>query len=360
MKILYILNKSVLTGPNIVALTNIEHIHDQGYDVSICFLNNGDDLNNIFPFLKEIEVFYLNLKSLGFISGLKNLNYYINSIKPTIIHSHCFLPDIYNIFNKFFCGPIKNKRVTTIHNIPKEDYRLRYGRIKGSLLLYFHKALFPFFDNCICISKTVQKSIGIKKTSVIYNPVRDVFFNSTKDDVECLTIVYCGHFSQLKNPITLIQLLADSKVNFQFLGIGDGPLLYQCRQLVKKDPRFTFVGRVNHVHKFYEKANCLIHISQTEGFCLSVAEALASNMYVITNELPVFLELKQALSSEGFYMLNDINNYNLEMVLNSINRKIEAGERCNSGASNRVKALLSPTFITQQHIVLYQKLTVEK
>lgn len=71
MKILYILNKSVLTGPNIVALTNIEHIHDQGYDVSICFLNNGDDLNNIFPFLKEIEVFYLNLKSLGFISGLK-------------------------------------------------------------------------------------------------------------------------------------------------------------------------------------------------------------------------------------------------------------------------------------------------
>ena len=357
MKIVYILNKSVLSGPNIVALTNAEQLNRMGHDVSVLFVKSGTSLHEHFPFLESIRVVSLDKSNL--FARFKKLRDEISKLRPDIIHSHCFIPDLLNIGLKLLSPSKMVKHITTVHNIPAEDYCIRYGLFKGRLLLSVHEFLISSFDKVICISETVQGNLKTNNTHVIYNPVRYSFFDSSKEYHSNLVIAYCGHFSRLKNPMKIIMHLMNSNVDFKFLGIGDGPLLLECKKIVETDKRFTFTGRVEDVHNYYKKANCLIHFSQTEGFCLSVAEALASEMYVITNDVPVFSELKNKLHAESIYILNNLEQSSIDNALENINNKILEDKVQLKRIAKSTYDLLSPKQVAFAHEELYLKLIFE-
>lgn len=354
MKIVYILNKSVLSGPNIVALTNAEQLNRMGHDVSVLFVKSGTTLYEHFPFLENVRV--VNIDKSNLFASFKKLRNEISKLRPDIIHSHCFIPDLLNVGLKLLSLSKITKYVTTVHNIPAEDYCIRYGIFKGRLLLLAHELLISLFDKVVCISDTVKDNLKSKNTHVIYNPVRYPFFDDSKQYNSSLVIAYCGHFSKLKNPMKIIVHLMNSSVDFKFLGIGDGPLLLECKKLVEADERFIFTGRVEDVHNYYKKANCLIHFSQTEGFCLSVAEALASEMYVITNDVPVFSELKNKLRADSIYILNELDQSSIDNALESISAKILDDEVKLKRIAKSTYDLLSPKQIAFAHEELYLKL----
>ncbi|MDT7008626.1 glycosyltransferase [Enterobacter cancerogenus] len=357
MKITYLLNQAVLSGPNIVALTNAQELYKNGCEISICFLKRGDDLSKYYPFLKNVEVKYFDTKR--FWLKYKLLLTYIKSAQPKIIHSHCFLPDFYNALIKCKLMAYGQKHLSTIHNIPRQDYTIRYGYLKGMVLLFVHRIILSFLHFSVCISKTVQENVNNKSTCVIYNPVRDAFFNSTRAKSFSLRLIYCGHFSELKNPMKIVDSLSKIDMDFHFIGLGDGSLLDACKDSVKNDSRFEFLGRVNNVADYYNKANCLIHFSQTEGFCLSVSEALASGMYVITNDLPIFHELKKRLNAENFYILDAFNSDNLKAILDEISQKIFSGDTSCYDISKKMQSILSSSVTAEEHMHLYKKIINE-
>lgn len=355
MNILYILNEPVLTGPNIVALTNAERLYRQGCQVSICFIKVGTSLlHNNFAFLEEIEVTFL--ESAFLVGKLISLRRFVNKIKPDIVHSHCFFPDLLNAIIKVTHPHKLRKHLSTIHNIPMEDYPIRYGFLKGNILFFVHNIILSAFDMCVCISKTVQNSVKISPTYVIYNPVREVFFNKKKENMDTLTIAYCGHFSKLKNPMGIINVLSKIQTKFKFFGIGGGELLDKCKESVKDDSRFTFLGRVDNVSDYYKTVNCLIHFSQTEGFCLSVAEALSSELYVVANNLPVFIELREVLDADSLYILDDLSYESVDFVLNHILVRIGHKDNHVHNVAEKAQEKFSPEKTAMQHLLLYKKL----
>lgn len=358
MKILIMLNKSEITGPNIVALTNAGALYQLGCDVRIVFLRKGIDLSKSFSFLKYARHYTL---PEGFFNKVKSLNELVKNFEPEIIHSHCFFPDVFNFLISLNLKKIKPAvRITTVHNIPTEDYLIRYGKSKGKLLLLAHDLILRSFKHVICISQYVSDSltkIDENKKTVIYNPVSDFFNVTSPKPKDKLTIIYCGHFTSLKNPLFIIQVLSSINLEFEFIGLGDGELLSICKEKVHKDKRFKFAGRVNNVYDYFKKAHCLIHFSQTEGFCLSVAEALSSEMYVISNDLPVFFELKKYFSANNFYILDTNENIKdkLKSALYQIKYNIDSGEK-NTIVAHKVKISLSPLNLASQHKVLYTNL----
>lgn len=66
------------------------------------------------------------------------------------------------------------------------------------------------------------------------------------------------------------------------------------------------------------KADFLIQLSDNEGYCYSVIEALSSNVPVIVTPLPVFKELK--INEENSIILN-FDCSNLAEVINKIQTK---------------------------------------
>lgn len=296
MKICYILNRSIVSGPNIVALSNLEKIHEFGNNVHLIFLKGNNSIENSYPFLKNIKVTYINKSLLGCILTVRQ---YIQHWNFDIVHSHCFYPDLINIMTGFH-----KVKLSTIHNVPCEDYLIRYGNLKGWLLLKIHLLLLRHIQMNICISNVVKMSLPDKlKKHVIYNPVRSIF--RPKEKNSRLTILYCGHLSYLKNPLSIIKSLKNLDLDFDFIALGEGEMLHNCKELVNEDPRFSFLGRVENVHDYFSTAHCLIHFSQTEGFCLSVAEALVSGMHVITNDLPIFAEINAMVPDNKMFVVND-------------------------------------------------------
>lgn len=313
MKVAYLLNKSIISGPNIVALSNAESLLSLGVDITVIFLYGNQDIEDSYPFLKKINCIYLNASKKNI---LKKVNDVINKNRIDIVHSHGFFPDFYNAFSK---AKIK---FTTIHNIPHEDYLLRYGSLKGTILNELHKIIMRKIKNIICISETVFSvlSTALNK-NVIYNPVRNIFFDIGKNKKDksnrMPTFLYCGHFTYLKNPEEMIIALKDINKEFKMICVGDGPLLKKCKEIVISDPRFIFIGRKNNVPLYFEQSDILLHFSKTEGFCLSVAEALVSGMKVIVNDIPIFRELKSKFDIHEMNIIDKKNEIK-QSVLHAI------------------------------------------
>lgn len=342
MKVCYILNKSIVSGPNIVALSNIKSLCDLGIEVSVVFLKGDKSIFKFAPFLSRLQCYFINegfLRSLFIISAVLSKN------KIDVVHSHCFFPDLLNILI-----PFSGKKITTIHNIPSEDYLIRYGKLKGRALLFAHLLIMKRMNVNVCVSNTVSYSLPLNevKKKVIYNPVRECFFsNHEKNDK--FTIVYCGHFSRLKNPFSIIKLVKSFEFDFEFVGLGDGETLVECKELVANDKRFIFPGRVHNVEDYFSSAHCLVHFSKTEGFCLSVAEALVSDMYVIVNELPIFKEISDLLSENRILSVDSNHSLHdrLLYVLRSYERSCEMGN---------IREIFSEKKSAEKHLHLYNTL----
>lgn len=295
-KVLVILNRDKQSGPNSIA---------EGM-LSTCYPINDVQIKK--------HVFRNSNESL--VSSILRL---VKSLKFghfSIVHTHSFVTDIICSVLAFI---FSFSHVITVHNIPREDYLFRYGKFKGSILVFFHTFFMSLkCSRLVCISNTVRNELPHKlkkKSIVIHNFVSDPFFN--KNHGEYKKLFYCGHFSKLKDPTFLIDSLKNSKLNFEFELFGDGELLNPCRELVEHDRRFNFHGRTTEIAKYYQYNGILIHSSNTEGFCLAVAEALASNMKVLVPDLKIFYEFKDDLHFSNIYIYKSGNVSSFEKAFSN-------------------------------------------
>lgn len=355
MKILIILNKNEVTGPNIVAINTAKALAKKGNNIFVVFLRKANNSKQSNDIPNTVTVKQLDGGMIKVYFSLKEV---INSFKPDVIHSHCLLPDFYNAISAR-----KLARVNTIHNIASEDYSLRYGSLKGSLLYFLHLLINNLINRNICVSKTVCKRtfrFTSNNKRVIYNSVDKVFYNDSSAPKQIITIVYCGHFSNLKNPLSIINALLNINVPFKFMGLGDGEQLDECINLTKTDKRFEFFGRVTNVHEYLNKSHCLIHFSKTEGFCLAIAEALVSRMSVISNDLPVIREFKNSFSADNIYICKDQNTLvtDLEVALEDIYTKISRDD-FNSVIAEKVKEATDVDLLATKHLRIYQEVNAQ-
>ena len=294
-KILVIINKDVNSGPNIIARGITKNSNDQsGFTIDEHILR------------RQGESLFKSLKRL--FNRVKNNKY-------SILHSHCLFPDIFSSLVAFMFGV---KHLSTIHNIPKEDYLLRYGNYKGFIIYMMHIFfLFLLTSKLICISDAVKSSLPVflrRKSVVIYNFVDEKYFTNLIS--ENINLFYCGHFSKLKDPSFIISNVSVSDGDFKFMLFGDGELLEPCKDLVSNDNRFNFKGRSALNYLSYTREGILIHSSNTEGFCLAVAEALAANMKVLVPNIDVFIEFKDKLKLSNIYIYEKGSSSSFKNELN--------------------------------------------
>ncbi|WP_305420189.1 glycosyltransferase [Photobacterium leiognathi] len=281
-KILVIINKNINSGPNTVARGAV--------------IGDSVDSNECI-----IDEHILRDKNESLCSSFIRLYKKVKINDYDILHSHCLLPDIFSSSVSFLLG---RKHISTVHNIPNEDYIFRYGRLKGFTMYLLHLFFLTMMsDKLICISNTVMNSLPLllrNKSLVIHNFVDNKFFQSSC--TEQIELFYCGHFSALKDPSFIINNISSYDINFKFTLFGDGDLLDYCKGLVVDDSRFDFRGRCEDNYLSYKREGIFIHSSNTEGFCLAVAEALASNMKVVVPNIEVFNEFKNTLGFSNIYI----------------------------------------------------------
>lgn len=309
-KLLVVTSELKFSGPNNVIkyLVN-ELVENDKCEVYLASLRKKIDEK----YINSLKIKREKIYEQNGISSLHHLLYIVYKVKPEIVNTHGIRADLFVFLLSFFIG---FKQVATIHNIPHEDYIMRYGRFFGNLMIFFHSFLFKSSRvKKISVSKHARDTLinigNAKNVDFIYNGVccDEYGRNSTNNvnsllDVNVVNILFCGHLTEIKNPLSVASV-ANENPSYKFIMLGDGPLRQKIESLSISN--LEMKGRVANVKDYLSEADVFIMPSLTEGMPMALIEAMLMGLPIVCSDIPIFKELSNIPGIALFTFSNQID-----------------------------------------------------
>ena len=249
------------------------------YDaVADCFQDIIYTLNN-----NGLEIIRMNKNPGLDFSFFKSVKRFVKEYNPDIIHTH--LDTLLYLFPTFNKRQIK---LHTVHSIAEKESR--------GLQRLVRKIAFRFFKvKPIAISDTVAESIKkcfkIKVVPVVYNGVICENYSGEKKQHEGINFIAVGTLYEVKNYGYLIDCFYElikkySDVSLTIL--GDGPLKNNLKNPIDEfgiSNKIFLVGAVSDVKNYLLNADVFVSSSLYEGLPLSMLEAMAAGLPIVTNDV---------------------------------------------------------------------------
>lgn len=274
--------------------------HAKFLDGSVHYLNgiffpkNSEDQKyslNEFTLLKKI-CYKLGLQSQyqGFLLH-PQLSAYLKEIRPEValaeygtVGAHTYK----------VCKKLDIPLVIHFHGVDAHSHNVlkRYS--------YEYKEMFDYADRVIAVSEDMKDRLvasGAKPEKVVINPYGpNNKFYKLKSDFKSINFISVGRFVDKKAPDKTIEAFSKLLVDYPEATLsmaGNGPLLDECRQLIRKkqiEKSVKLLGAVSHTEVFslYQNAYCFLQHSVTapsgdsEGTPVAILEANAAGLPVIS------------------------------------------------------------------------------
>ncbi len=366
IRVMYLIWSLDLGGAEQVVVDLARRLSKKSFKPMVCCLN---DKGRLSPLVERegIRVFALHKKPKFDPWILPKLIGIIRDEKIDLIHTHLFTANLW--------GRIAAK-LTGIPVISSEHGMDRW-RTK------FHLALDRFLASTskriIFVSKAVQQFYMKKnpslngKSKVIYNgidvtnfqksfekkTVREGLGLSEKEKV----VGIVGRLVPEKahgDFIAAIQLLAKEEKNVLGLIIGEGELLEPLRKQVEEkglQKHILFSGFRDDVPVLYKAMDVLVLSSTSEGFPLTVLEAMAAGVPVVATEVGGVKELIK--NDEDGLLVPPNDPGALAGAISRILNDSALSERIVSAAEEKVKNCFSVEKMTKDHELLYTEVLTE-
>lgn len=328
MKIVYVINANKATGPNQVLLNMISGLQKNKKN-DIFVISFLPDIESEATKLKNLGAQLINLKvTKGNIptAGAKKLRTTLDAIKPDIIHSHGILSDIAVIRSGY-----AKIAVTTIHNNMFEDYIFTFGKLKGWLYIVAHLLYLRKFARVVCCSKFAAKKLqpflSKKKLSYIHNGITKKkpdftetnIHNKYKIPKQSRIFLYVGKLNSRKNVIQLIEEFNKNKKKEDYLLIiGDGELSKKCKLLANS--HIKLLGFQSDIQSFLEKSDIYISLSHSEGFSISILEAMRTNLLLLLSDIPSHREVFEVAGTKAIGALAEPNG-DIAKAMSNLDKK---------------------------------------
>ena len=257
----------------------------------------GDHIVN---FLVSIRVLY---------RGVRKLREVVKIEKPDLVF--CFVNDtnIVCLLSKLMFSSVKTSFIISVRNQLSND--MKYVKSSCVILYSIYKGLIRFLYNTtaekiVTVSKGVKKDliqnfqIIPKKIRVIYNgiPIKDIE-ELAKEEIEpelkyffgqpVFKLVTLARLTEQKGINFLIDAFAETRQRYEFklVILGDGHLRTELEEQAKKLEVFEdilFLGWRKNPFKYMAHCDLFVMSSLGEGFGLSLLEAMALGLPVISTD----------------------------------------------------------------------------
>lgn len=167
-----------------------------------------------------------------------------------------------------------------------------------------------------------QKTIQESKIKIIPNPIDEIMLSARKDYSERENVILTvGRLDANKNQRLLIEAFANLKVdNWKLVIAGDGVLREEYKKLTATlgiADKVEFVGNVNNVSDYYNKAKIFVFTSNSEGFPNALLEAMSFGLPCISTDCPSGPS-EIIKNSENGYLIEVNNRMQLEGQLTKL------------------------------------------
>jgi len=361
-KIVYTISTLKRSGPVLVLYGIIKNLDKSKFKPLIITLSEEikDSMQKEFQDL-NVTIISLNLSRLEslFLGGCK-LKKIVKKIQPSVIHANSFR-DI--LFVAMF---LRNyRKIVSLHCNFFEDYHLKYGRTIGKIMASLQKYAIKKFDCNICVSEILAeiltKYLPKLKFEYVNNGVdTDKFCPiENKNDIrkklklplDKKIFIWCGSFTPRKNPIILIEAIEylDRKDCFFIFCGARGKLLEIAKEKTNKNPNILFTGYIENIYKYLQASDFYISTSLSEGFHLSVYEAMACGVPVILPQIEVYNKIFENSMAFG-YCLSDKKDL-IKCLESSL--RVDC-EMLKDSSANFVKTYFSVQSMTKNYQKFYE------
>ncbi|KJG39026.1 hypothetical protein UA32_07180 [Photobacterium angustum] len=234
----------------------------------------------------------INIKSLNIERGKVDLislfKFYriVKDFKPVILHSHMKHAVIFSRAFKFiFFSNVK--LINSFHNICSDKDRFNY------LLRFsdFISDLNTFVSSASKLSYVKRNIVNKYKSIVVgnYIPQVSVKFPFREKSEVNYVIGALGRIHSIKNYELLIKsfyFFNKEIKNSKLVIAGHGKIddLVRFSDTLGISDRVSFIGPISDISNFFYNIDLYVSTSKTEGFCLSLAEAIQHHRFsVVTN-----------------------------------------------------------------------------
>jgi glycosyltransferase involved in cell wall biosynthesis len=236
-----------------------------------------------------------------FLSAIKKINEYIESVSPDIIHIHSSFAGVFVRLLYF----IKRKKAKIVYCSHGWSFLMDTGNVKKRVYAFLEKVLSLKTDKIINISEyeyknSIKYGLPKEKSITILNGVSnfcDIDFQKNdinlKVDKNKINLLFVGRFDKQKG----LDILVDFFHKYRLEHI----MLYVIGEPVLGDLSFTFPDNIKHlgwvpnqlIDDYYKQFDAVIMPSRWEGFGLVAIEAMKNKLPVIASNrgaLPEIIE----------------------------------------------------------------------
>ena len=292
-KLLYVINYITNGGPSHVIRTLIRNLEPERYDITLLTLFSGNDPS----VLSELNAQGIHIAEcttmtrLGAMLGhSKEFDTLARQGHFDVIHTHGFIPDI--LSSRLHTDSL---HISTLHNNMFEDYLSTYGSLKSKLYILLHLHALRKLDCCVCCAKSVydvmSKKAPLEKLFYIRNGIDPLFTHTplSREDLhipaDSRVFIYTGRFTPGKNVKWLTEQFRKIHSEQEYLLLlGDGETLSDCRQF--ESSHIRFLGFQPDVQQYLQLSDVYISASLSEGFSISVLEALDCGLGLFLSSIP--------------------------------------------------------------------------
>ena len=296
VRIAYVINYIVKNGPSSVVLNLIKNLDKERYDITLITLFSGNDAE-VVKSLKDNGVSVYECTTLRrMMCLLGQSNEFETIIKNgcfAILHTHGLVPDILSSRLR-----ISLKKITTLHNNMYEDYLDSYGWVKSRVFIAMHLAALKKLDKCVCCSESVYRAMKRKlnNTAFVCNGIEPILEHSvvTRKEIgipeNARVFLYAGVLNSRKNVVYLIESFVRYHNEEEYLLVlGKGDKEESCRE--RADSHVRMLGFQSDPIAYMKISDVYASASRSEGFSISVLEALSCGLGLLLSDIPSHREV---------------------------------------------------------------------
>lgn len=139
--------------------------------------------------------------------------------------------------------------------------------------------------------------VDIKNIEYVNNPVDISLYHRNHENTDLIKIINVGRQDLNKNQTLLLDVIDELKEecpNLRLILVGDGNQhknLIEKAQKLELEKLVEFTGDVNNPEKYLAKSDIYVSVSHREGLPLSVIEAMASKLPIISSKVGGIVDL---------------------------------------------------------------------
>lgn len=364
IKVLHTLPDLHLGGVAKLLLKLFKNFDNEKIEHHLCYFGKNEILLTEFKRLgiKIHKLNYVNVFSLPQV--LKDFSKLVKENEIDVIHTNLYL-------DRFISGIFSlNKKnipiITSIHTTnsiqDNKTMKAKFRVLFEDLLAKHTSSVFIAVSNTVKYTAITSRMVPKLKIKTIHSGVEiPAFINRKINSEREIQIVSVGRLIYSKGFIDLLYIFKKAVTKFPNLRltiIGDGPQKLELLELIEElnlNDKVHMEGYCSDVPHFLIGSDIFVSCSKEEGFGLSVVEAMAYSLPIVTFKIPIFEEISD--EGKNFIIVEKENYEKFADKIIEISSQDKIYQSYSKSSYERASTKYNIAFNSQNYLDVYRNLS---